>query len=81
MSLTVTKNTNISRILSAADADGKIKPVASLTGQVSPGKGISLSCVISDAELADMNQADLAAALDAFIADLRSLGRENGLPL
>lgn len=81
MSLTVSKNTNISRVLSAKGEDGKMKHVASLTGQVIPGKGMTFSLAIADLEQAAGNQADIMEALDAFTAELRNMARENGLPI
>lgn len=81
MSLSITKNTNITRVLSAKGEDGKPHPVASLTGQVIPGKGMTFSFVINDMEQAANNQDDVVEALDAFSAELRTMARENGLPI
>lgn len=78
--ITVQKNTNISRNLTTT-VDGKSVGVATLTGQVSPGKAMSMSLVIADEALAAANHEDIAAALDAFVADLRAMAAENGLPV
>lgn len=76
----VRKNTSISRGLSTT-VDGKEVSIATLTGQVVPGKAMSLSMSVSDPDLAAANHADIAAALDAFVAELRTLAAENGLPV
>lgn len=76
----VRKNTSISRGLSTT-VDGKEINIATLTGQVVPGKAMSLSMSVSDPDLADANHTDIAAALDAFVAELRTLAAENGLPV
>ena len=81
MSLTVVKNTNISRVLSASDAAGKAKPVVSLAGQVVPGKAMAISLVVSDAEMAAANRADVSAALSEFIKEVYAMAAENGLPV
>lgn len=81
MSLTVAKNTNISRVISVSDSNGPKQHVASLTGQVVPDKAMSFSLVINNTDLALANQADLTAAFDAFVAELRLLAQENNLPV
>lgn len=78
--ITVQKNTNISRNLTTT-IDGKAVGVATLTGQVSPGRAMSMSLVVTDETLAAANHEDIAAALDAFVAELRSMAAENGLPV
>lgn len=78
--ITIQKNTNISRNLTTT-VDGKSVSVATLTGQVSPGKAMSMSLVIADEALAAANHEDITAALDAFVADLRAMAAENGLPV
>lgn len=76
----VRKNTSISRGLSTT-VDGKEVNIATLTGQVVPGKAMSLSMAVSALDLADANHADIASALDVFVAELRTLAAENGLPV
>lgn len=76
----VRKNTSISRGLSAI-VDGKEVNIATLTGQVVPGKAMSLSMSVSNPDLAAANHADIAAALDAFVVELRTLAAENGMPV
>lgn len=78
MSLTTKRNTSITRALTA-NVGGAEKPVATMTGQIVPGKAMTLSVVVSDAELAEAHAADVAAALDDFTAELRGMARENGL--
>ena len=78
MSLTTKRNTSITRALTA-NVDGAEKTVASMTGQIVPGKAMTLSLVVADAELAKAHAADVAAALDDFAAELRGMARENGL--
>lgn len=80
MSLTIRKNTNITRNLTA-EVEGNPISVATLTGQVSPGKAMSMSLVIADEALAAANHEDITAALDAFVADLRAMAAESGLPV
>jgi len=78
--ITIQKNTNISRNLTTT-VDGKSVSVSTLTGQVSPGKAMSMSLVIADEALVAANHEDITAALDAFVADLRAMAAENGLPV
>lgn len=78
--ITVQKNTNISCNLTTT-VDGKDVGMATLTGQVSPGRAMSMSLVVTDKTLAAANHEDIAAALDAFVADLRTMAAENGLPV
>ena len=78
--ITVQKKTDISRNLTTT-IDGKSASVATLTGMVTPGKTMSMSLVIMNAELAAANHEDIVSALDAFVAELRTLAAENGLPV
>ena len=80
MSLTIQKNTNITRNLTA-EVEGNPVSVATFTGQVNPCKAMSMSLVITDEALAAANHADVAAALDDFLSDLRAMAVENGLPV
>lgn len=80
MSLTVQKNTSASRMLSA-QVDGKTVPVVNMTGQVTPGKAMSFSVVISDEKLAAANADDVAKAVTAFVEEVRQMAKENGLPV
>ena len=78
MSLSIQKNTSASRMLSA-QVDGKAVPVATLTGQVTPGKAMSFSVVIADEKLAAANAADVAKAVTAFVDEVRQMARDSGL--
>ena len=80
MSLTITNNTNISRILSA-DVGGKPQTVATMTGHVVPGKSMALSVVLTNAELAAANKEDLSSAFDAFVVDVRAMAAANDFPV
>lgn len=76
----VQENTSLNRNLTAA-ANGKTVGIATLSGQVTPGRGMMMSLVITDAALAAANHADVAVALDDFLSDLRAMAAENGLPV
>lgn len=76
MSLTTQKTTHITRTLT--DENGK--PVVSMSGQVVPGKAMSLSVTIVNETTAKANGSDVGKALDAFVADVRQVAKENGLP-
>lgn len=78
--ITIQKNTNISCNLTTT-VDDKTVGMATVTGQVSPGKAMSMSLVIMDEALAAANHEDIAAALEAFVVDLRTMAAENGLPV
>lgn len=78
--LSIQKNTNVTRNLTTT-VDGKNVGVATLTGQVNPGKAMSFSLVVTDESLAAAHHADVAAALDDFLTDLRAMAEENGLPV
>ena len=80
MSLTVQKNTSASRMLSA-QVDGKAVPVVNLTGQVTPGKAMSISVVIANEKMAHENAFDVAKAVTAFVDEVRQMAAENGLPV
>lgn len=80
MSLTIQNNTSASRILSA-NVDGKTVPVVSMTGQVTPGKGMSISVAVADADLAAENAKDVTSAVDAFLDEVRQMAKSNGLPV
>lgn len=80
MSLTIQNNTSASRMLSA-QVDGKTVPVVSMTGQVTPGKAMSISVVVSDEKLATANAADVAKAVTAFVGEVRQMAKDNGLPV
>lgn len=79
MSLNIQKNTSISRSLTA-NVDGKDVNVATMSGQVAPGRSMTISMAVTDQDLATANRTDIAAALDAFVAEVRTLAAENGLP-
>lgn len=78
--LEIQNNTNVTRNL-ITTVDGNTVSVATLSGQVSPGKAMLFSLAITDAALADANHADVAVALDDFLSDLRAMAAENGLPV
>lgn len=80
MSLTVQKNTSATRVLYAQDGEKSV-PVANMTGQVTPGKAVSFSTVITNDKLATENVADVAAAFDAFVQEVRQMAKDNGLPV
>lgn len=80
MSLNIQKNTSISRSLTT-NVDGKTVSVATLSGQVAPGRAMTISMAVTDETLAAEHSTDIAAALDAFVADVRTLAVENGLPV
>jgi len=80
MSLSIQKNTSATRMLSA-QVDGKNVPVVSMTGQVTPGKAMSISVVVSDEKLATANAADVSKAVTAFVSEMRQMAKDNGLPV
>lgn len=77
MSLTTQKTAHITRTM--ADESGK--PVVSMSGQVVPGKAMSLSMTIANEAAAKANGSDVAKALDAFVIDVRQMAKDNGLPV
>lgn len=80
MSLTIQNNTSASRMLSA-QVEGKTVPVVSMTGQVTPGKAMSISVAIANKELAAANAADVSKAVTAFVGEVRQMAKDNGLPV
>lgn len=80
MSLTTTNQTSITRVLSV-NADGKPQPVVSLSGQVNPGKAMTVSMVVSNADLAAENRSDVAEAFEHFVAEVLAMAAENNLPV
>lgn len=80
MSLTMQKNTSATRMLSA-QVDGKMVPVVNMTGQVTPGKAMSISVAIANEELSAANAADVAKAVTDFMYEVRQMAKDNGLPV
>lgn len=80
MRLTMQKNTSASRMLSA-EVNGKMVPVVTLTGQVTPGKAMSISVAIANEKMAHENAFDVAKAVTDFVDEVRQMAKENGLPV
>lgn len=71
--LTSKQATNISRILSNEEG----KTVATLTGQVSPGRAMTMGLVVQT----ETDKAELTACVQDFLRELITLAADNGIPL
>lgn len=78
--ISIKESTGISRNLTATAGDRPVS-MAMLSGQVAPGKAMTLSLLITDEALAAAHREDVAAALEDFLNDLRALALANGLPV
>lgn len=71
--LTSKQAVNISKVLSNEEE----KIIATLTGQVSPGKSMAMSLVMQ----AETDSGELTACVQEFLRELITLAADNGIPL
>lgn len=71
----------ITKSLVIPGENGRDIRVATVTGNVTPGRSMSMNMVFVDVETAMKNKEAMAGALDAFLNNIRELARINGLPV
>lgn len=79
--LTVRNSQSIDRDLMATDTDGNAVQMVMVNGRVQPGKSLNLSINIVKPDIAKDYADDIKGWIDGFIAEIRALAAQSGMPV